>query len=94
MNDDISAVISNDMRTIGFACDGEACLIGRFKDPIDPADWQAALAYEWERGPGAVARAILRLVDAGHEYEGNFDPVVELNPSEGLYLSPTPLDVD
>jgi hypothetical protein len=85
---DISAIIANDMRSVGFAVGGEACLVGRFKTPISPKLWRESLLAEWPAGVGAVHRAIQRMQAAGHEYEGNFVPYVELDPSDGQILGP------
>lgn len=80
------ATISHDFRDVGFALGGRGCLVARFVKPLPPKLWRDTLGEEWEKGDGAVLRALESLMAKGYELEGTFKEPIELNPDEGELL--------
>ena len=84
---DMAAIIHKDLKTVGFSCGGQAVFIGQFTKEIDPETWGNALFKEWDKGDGAVQRAIDHLACEGNVF-GIFREMVPADLNEGIVLKP------
>lgn len=89
---DVAALVGEDLRTVGFAVDGQGVFIGRFAEEIDPALWRETLLAEWPKGEGAVMRALNHFLAAGAVF-ARFDPMIHVDPNDGTVLGGA-VDVD
>jgi hypothetical protein len=78
----LAALITQDLRTVGFSIDEHGAWIARFKEDVPPDTWRKALFEEWNLGEGAALRAVMKLAET-YELEGFFKPPPKFDPAAG-----------